>query len=114
MPQFTQALTTISNITILAPSNDAFEQAVKEMPNLRNDMNMFTALLQYHVLSGVMMGTAFTEMPQFVSTCQYYSSPSTDTCLYVLEYSGTHYFRTYSGTSRWTNSICSHGNAILQ
>ncbi|KAG8167290.1 hypothetical protein KVR01_002979 [Diaporthe batatas] len=68
MPQFTQALTTISNITILAPSNDAFEKAMKAMPGLTNDMNMVTALLQYHVMSGVMMSTAFTETPKFVST----------------------------------------------
>lgn len=68
MPQFTQALTTISNITILAPSNDAFAAAMKEMPNLTNDMNMVTALLQYHVMSGVMMAAAFTESPQFVPT----------------------------------------------
>lgn len=68
MPQFTQALTTASNITILAPSNDAFEQAMKAMPMLTSDMNMVTALLQYHVMPGVMMSTAFTETPQFVST----------------------------------------------
>lgn len=68
MPQFTQALTTISNITILAPSNDAFEKAIKEMPNLTNDTNMVTALLQYHIISGVMMSTDFTETPQFIST----------------------------------------------
>lgn len=68
MPQFTQALTTISNVTILAPSNDAFAQAMKAMPGLTNDMNMVTALLQYHVMSGVMMSTAFTETPHFVST----------------------------------------------
>lgn len=79
-------MTTTSNITILAPSNDAFEQAMKAMPGLTNDMNMVTALLQYHVMSGVMMSTAFTEtvirvkrkssephilireQPQFVST----------------------------------------------
>ncbi|KAK7715322.1 hypothetical protein SLS64_004021 [Diaporthe eres] len=68
MPQFTQALTMQSNVTILAPSNDAFEQALKAMPNLTNDMNMVTALLQYHIIVGAMMSTAFTETPQFVST----------------------------------------------
>lgn len=68
MPQFTQALTMQSNVTILAPSNDAFEQAMKAMPTLTNDMNMVTALLQYHIISGVMMSSAFTETPQFVST----------------------------------------------
>ncbi|KAK2601023.1 hypothetical protein N8I77_010504 [Diaporthe amygdali] len=68
MPQFTQALTTASNITVLAPSNDAFEQAMKAMPMLTSDMNMVTALLQYHVMPGVMMSSAFTETPQFVST----------------------------------------------
>lgn len=68
MPQFTQALTMTSNVTILAPSNDAFEQAMKAMPMLTSDMNMVTALLQYHIIQGIMMSTAFTETPQFVST----------------------------------------------
>lgn len=68
MPQFTQALTMTSNVTILAPSNDAFEQAMKAMPMLTSDMNMVTALLQYHLIQGTMMSTAFTETPQFVST----------------------------------------------
>lgn len=68
MPQFTQALMMQSNITILAPSNDAFEKAMKAMPNLTNDMNMVTALLQYHIITGMMMSSAFTETPQFVST----------------------------------------------
>lgn len=68
MSQFTQALTMQSNVTILAPSNDAFEQALKAMPNVTNDMNMVTALLQYHIIVGAMMSTAFTETPRFVST----------------------------------------------
>ncbi|KAI3398581.1 hypothetical protein diail_8928 [Diaporthe ilicicola] len=68
MPQFTQALTTASNITVLAPSNDAFNQAMKAMPMLTSNMAMVTALLQYHVMPGVRMSTAFTETPQFVST----------------------------------------------
>lgn len=68
MPQFTQALMMQSNITILAPSNDAFEKAMKAMPNLTSDMNMVTALLQYHIITGMMMSSAFTETPQFVST----------------------------------------------
>ncbi|KKY32231.1 putative beta-ig-h3 fasciclin [Diaporthe ampelina] len=51
MPQLTQALMTASNITILAPSNDAFEQAMKAMPMLTSDMDMVTALLQYHVVT---------------------------------------------------------------
>lgn len=68
MPQFTQALMMQSNVTILAPSNDAFEKAMKAMPNLTSDMNMVTALLQYHIIVGMMMSSAFTTTPQFVST----------------------------------------------
>lgn len=68
MPQFTQALEMQKNVTILAPSNDAFDMALKAMPTLTNDMNMVTALLQYHIIVGTMMSTAFTDTPQFVST----------------------------------------------
>lgn len=64
MPQLTQALMTASNITILAPSNDAFEQAMKAMPMLTSDMDMVTALLQYHVVSGIMISLRPSPRPR--------------------------------------------------
>ncbi|KAH7357211.1 FAS1 domain-containing protein [Rhexocercosporidium sp. MPI-PUGE-AT-0058] len=53
-PALTTSLTTARNITILAPSNDAFSKFLSTPAGqaASNDPGMLTALLQYHVLVG--------------------------------------------------------------
>ncbi|POS76184.1 beta-Ig-H3/fasciclin [Diaporthe helianthi] len=59
---------TLSTLNSILAGMPQFTQAMKALPDISKDKNMVTALLQYHVMSGVMMSTAFTETPQFVST----------------------------------------------
>ncbi|KAI1865249.1 hypothetical protein JX265_008296 [Neoarthrinium moseri] len=71
VPQLTTALATASNITIFAPSNQAFTKAMAAMPDLATmakNTTFLTNLLEYHIASGVMTAAMFTNTPQFAST----------------------------------------------
>ncbi|KAG4418292.1 hypothetical protein IFR04_008568 [Cadophora malorum] len=59
-PELTNNLTNARNITILAPSNDAFSKFLSTPAgqSASNDPGMLTALLQYHVLVGAHPSTA--------------------------------------------------------
>lgn len=70
-PDLVQALSGLSDITLLAPSNEALDallsnEAVASM--LTSDPSMVTALLQYHVLNGTFMSTAVMEEAAFIPT----------------------------------------------
>lgn len=71
MPQLLEQLSSATNITILAPSNDAFT-ALAESPMgaglLANDSGLITAILSYHVLNGTYPADAVTEEPTFIPT----------------------------------------------
>lgn len=59
------------NITILAPSNDAFTKLLQQMPSaaqMANNTVLVTALLQYHVVSGTVMSSGFSGTPMFAPT----------------------------------------------
>ena len=45
-------LSTVSDITVLAPSNDAFVRILQESSSTLDQPDLVTALLQYHVLDG--------------------------------------------------------------
>ncbi|KAL9609305.1 MAG: hypothetical protein Q9167_005923 [Letrouitia subvulpina] len=72
--QFPQLLTTLSsatNITILAPSNEAFGkflQSPAASAVTANDSNAIQALLSYHVLNGTYPAAAVKETPAFIPT----------------------------------------------
>jgi transforming growth factor-beta-induced protein len=71
VPQVTQMLSTARDITILAPSNEAFSKLMRENPNFANmakNPATVTALLQYHVINGMMMSNMFTATPKFATT----------------------------------------------
>ncbi|KAF2712057.1 FAS1 domain-containing protein [Pleomassaria siparia CBS 279.74] len=59
------ALENASNVTILAPSNEAF--AALDMSSL-TDSSLVDALLQYHVLNGTYTAAQITDMSTFVPT----------------------------------------------
>jgi transforming growth factor-beta-induced protein len=69
-PALSAALTSAQQITILAPSNDAFSKILSTAAGmaLSKDPSMVTALLQYHVLNGTVPGSAFTTSAQFIPT----------------------------------------------
>ncbi|KAH6616559.1 FAS1 domain-containing protein [Boeremia exigua] len=67
--QLVQALGSAQNITILAPSNEAFASVGNEtLAALTANEGLLTALLQYHVLNGSVLSSAITNQSQFVPT----------------------------------------------
>lgn len=70
-PAIVQALGSASNITILAPSNEAFETLLSDnqvAEQVAADPSLVAAILQYHVLTGAYYAANFTETPLFIET----------------------------------------------
>jgi uncharacterized surface protein with fasciclin (FAS1) repeats len=64
-----EALAGLTGITIVAPSNSAFEKIDNEtLSALTADEGLLTALLQYHVLNGTFLSTDITNTSAFVPT----------------------------------------------
>ncbi|KAH8886833.1 Fasciclin-domain-containing protein [Thozetella sp. PMI_491] len=71
VPAVTQMLTTTTNITIFAPSNNAFTKLLQRNPNaarLMNSPNLLTGVLQYHVVPGRLAANEFVDKPRFEAT----------------------------------------------
>ncbi|KAI9675426.1 MAG: hypothetical protein M1817_001330 [Caeruleum heppii] len=70
-PELLTQLSAATNITILAPSNDAFT-ALLESPMgaaiTANDTGLIAAVLSYHVLNGTYPASAVMEDPAFIPT----------------------------------------------
>jgi uncharacterized surface protein with fasciclin (FAS1) repeats len=59
-----------TNVTIFAPSNDAFTKflATPGASQMAQNSTLVTAILQYHVIAGMMMGRDFSTTPKFASS----------------------------------------------
>jgi uncharacterized surface protein with fasciclin (FAS1) repeats len=69
LAQLVESLSSTQNITILAPSNEAFASLGNEtLQALTVTEELLTALLQYHVLNGTFLSTAITNQSTFVPT----------------------------------------------
>lgn len=69
VPELVQALSSANNITILAPSNAAFDAIGNEtLTALASDQDMIAAILQYHVLNGTIRSDQITNTSAFVPT----------------------------------------------
>lgn len=71
VPDVISALSTVQNVTIFAPSNDAFAKLMARNPRsaeLARNPRALTAVLQYHVLLGRIPASDFTEVSKFPST----------------------------------------------
>ncbi|KAK4649522.1 uncharacterized protein QC761_119690 [Podospora bellae-mahoneyi] len=71
VPDLFQTLSTAQNITLLAPSNEAFTNLLSRNPRsaeLMTNPRALSGVLQYHVLSGKFLSTDFTTSPIFPST----------------------------------------------
>jgi uncharacterized surface protein with fasciclin (FAS1) repeats len=67
--ELVQGLGSAQNITILAPSNEAFAAIGNEtVQALASNTGLLTALLQYHVLNGTYLSSAITNQSAFVPT----------------------------------------------
>lgn len=67
-PDIVATLSSASDITILAPSNDAFDDFMKSPMAMMANNSTIKALLSYHVLDGVYKSSDFMSMPQFLPT----------------------------------------------
>lgn len=56
------------DITILAPSNQAFERFMRENPGAAQNQALVAPLLQYHVLQGTVMSQQLSRQPLFATT----------------------------------------------
>ncbi|EEY16070.1 beta-Ig-H3/fasciclin [Verticillium alfalfae VaMs.102] len=71
VPQVGQMLSTANGITILAPSNQAFDKFMRDHPDqaqMSNNPQAVTALLQYHVVMGTVMSNQLSAQPVFGQT----------------------------------------------
>ncbi|MCJ1273132.1 hypothetical protein MMC21_000921 [Puttea exsequens] len=71
LPSLLASLSSASNITILAPSDDAFATFMSSPAAAAiatNDTDAIQALLSYHVLNGTYPASAIMDMPAFVPT----------------------------------------------
>jgi uncharacterized surface protein with fasciclin (FAS1) repeats len=74
VPELAATLSGATNITILAPTNGAFEALLAGGPNVESqavtDRNPegINTLLAYHVIKGTYLSTNFTDVPTYVST----------------------------------------------
>lgn len=67
-PDLVSQLSSASNVTILAPNNDAFTELFAAGTVQPNDTGLIQAVLSYHVLDGVYRSTDINETPSFVPT----------------------------------------------
>ncbi|KAK5077454.1 hypothetical protein LTR70_010287 [Exophiala xenobiotica] len=67
-PDLVSQLSSASNVTILAPNNDAFTELFAAGTVQPNDTSLIQAVLSYHVLDGVYRSTDIYETPSFVPT----------------------------------------------
>jgi uncharacterized surface protein with fasciclin (FAS1) repeats len=69
LEQLVASLGSAQNVTILAPSNEAFQAVGNEtLTALAANGGLLTALLQYHVLNGTFLSSAITNQSTFVPT----------------------------------------------
>lgn len=59
-------LSDLSNITVLAPENEALEGLLEDWDH--SDVGLLTAILSYHVLNGTYFSDNVTDTPAFIPT----------------------------------------------
>ena len=70
-PQLVNSLSMAKNITLLAPSNEAFTKLLSSSAGaaiMANDTTAIQSLLSYHVLNGTYMAAMFNSTPLFIHT----------------------------------------------
>ena len=87
-PDLLSSLAAAQNITILAPSNEAFAKFLSSPAGAvinSNDSRSIQAVLEYHLLNGTYPASAITDTPSFVPTLLTDSSYSNVTGGQVVE-----------------------------
>lgn len=86
-PSLVTQLESLSNITLLAPNNQAFEALLNNTPSLAGNTGLLEAVLTYHVLNGSYSN--FTAGPSFIPTALMNSTYANVTGGQVVEAIGT-------------------------
>lgn len=70
LPDLAANLATLSNVTLLAPNNDAFTKLLSaaQSSGLLNNTALINSLFTYHVLNGTYNSSQITSTPQFLPT----------------------------------------------
>lgn len=68
VPDLAQSLAGLSNVTILAPVNSAFDRILNTTQGRNLSTDSIQALLAYHVINGTYVSANITEVPTFVPT----------------------------------------------
>lgn len=66
-PNIIQQLSNATNVTLLAPNNDAFTKALSGPVNV-SDTSLINAVFSYHVLDGLYPASAITSKAAFIPT----------------------------------------------
>ncbi|OTB02565.1 hypothetical protein M426DRAFT_193726 [Hypoxylon sp. CI-4A] len=66
--QFAESLNNLQNVTILAPSNDAFSALADDSASLLTNSGYLQALLRYHILNGTYFNTSIGNDSTFIPT----------------------------------------------
>lgn len=86
-PSLVSQLNSLTNITLLAPNNQAFEALLKSTPSLASNPGLIEAVLTYHVLNGSY--AKFSSSPAFIHTALMNNTYSNVTGGQVVEAIGT-------------------------
>ena len=66
-PSVVQSLMNITNVTLLAPTNDAFAKLTAELGGvLPNDTSLINAIFSYHILDGQYLSSNFSSTAKFI------------------------------------------------
>lgn len=69
VPDLAETVTGLSDITILAPTNSAFEALLAQVgEGILNDTGAVASILAYHVLNGTFTSSDFSEVPTYVNS----------------------------------------------
>lgn len=85
-PDIISSLSMAKNVTLLAPSNEAFAKAMNMSGGISaNDTGLISSVLMYHVLNGTYMANQIMETPMFIHTMLMNSTYSNVTGGQVVE-----------------------------
>lgn len=86
-PSLLSQLESLTNVTILAPNNMAFEALLNNTPSLASNSGLLESVLTYHVLNGSYAN--FSSSPEFVHTALMNTTYANVTGGQVVEAIGT-------------------------
>jgi uncharacterized surface protein with fasciclin (FAS1) repeats len=120
-PQIVHTLSSLTNITLLAPSNEAFTKLLAGPGASQvsaQDKSLITALFTYHVLDGTHFSTDITSKPAFIPTAlvdpTYTNLTSGQVVEAVLSGKSVDFYSGLLQKATVTQAVCSHASLSAQ